>query len=149
MTDWTEVGVIAAVAAVLVTPLYPLLARLSDRLRRVELRGQALQTGVSTLMGWAAEDHPARKTSADAIVRSFEAGVHGNPLSQTEIARRQALTATLNSGKPLSPTELGELLGLLQKELAEAQAANAAIVVVALLILIGVVIVALAAASSG
>ena len=86
----------------------------------------------------------------DALLRAWE-GQHaaqGNPITAAEAEKRQSLSSRLQAGQTLSRSELTELNGILEKELADARETNADLaVIIALIILIGLVLAALALAS--
>jgi hypothetical protein len=142
MTDWvsiaTTVGALAAVLAFLYV--------IYREQQRHAAQHTLLQPSLSMLLAWAAEDKPQRRIAADALVRSFERNIQGNPVTPAQIDRRQQLTQRMNAGQQLSTQELQDLLGILNEELSDAQAANA-IAAVGIIILIGLVIIAIAIAS--
>ncbi|MEM3714672.1 MAG: hypothetical protein QXF82_06970 [Nitrososphaeria archaeon] len=77
------------------------------------------------------------------LLEGFEKSISGgNPLTPEELRRRKELTLKLDA-KTITPDEAKELQNILEKELAEAQAANNVLALLAILLLLGLVVAAL------
>ncbi len=75
-----------------------------------------------------------------SLLESFEKSISEvNPLTPEELRKRKELTLKLDA-KTITPDEAKELQNILEKELAEAQAANNILALLAILPLLGLVI---------
>lgn len=113
----------------------------------------------ATLLSLLVQEATARNSSFknqmagfDTLLRAWEKkhAEAGNPITAEQAQRRQDLSARLQTGETLPYSDLMELQGILQEELADAQQTNAdLVIVIALVFLIGLVVAAMALAARG